>query len=1475
VATPAVLELLFKADTSGVESAATKTKGLIGGVVDSLGKIGLAGLGVGAIKGVFDSAAGSIGGLIAASEGLADAQARVSIVFSEYDKNAAKIAEDNAQVANSLGLTKEAYLSSVGALGDFVTNMGVGQEAAFNMATDLTELAPKLAAFAGVDTEQAMAALEKGVGGATRGLKEMGIAIDTDAISKLSDADKAVAIFDQIMQQSSGAVEAWAGNQADVEVSMQRISAAMDDAKAAIGDRLLPAIAPLVEAMANALPGAIDAAMGVLDMLSPVFDGVVSAMEPVADAVGRFMEGFQNGADDGMMPFTSALSGVAEMLDGLIPEPIVEGIRNFAGAFEQAAEVLSGSKDEVSSYNPVVQSLGDIFVLVGQTIATWVDNAKAVFQDVQGAIGVLAEFFREKFELIRSKVDEAWAWLNENVFPIVAGIVDTVVEKVTELKDEFYDKFGSIQGFVQTVVDWFNTHVQPTLVAVFDRVMVVVGSVVTFFRDNLPAIQAIVSGVFDVIVGVIQTAFSIIKGVVEIGMAVFRGDWSAAWEAAKTMVSGAWDGIKKILGGLKDFLFGLGSIVLTEAGKIAQNIIDGLKGGLERGWSAVTGWIDDQIAKIPEGIKKILGVASPSKVMADIGENVTAGFRLGLAGMEEVIQWLHDTIAKSIGSKDVNSLEQVMRAVVAIRDTTQAVLDTIELLMADLPDTSAMADRFRSLIGGFEGVIEKMRQISLFADKDKLPEFGYQLSKWDVANVNAVSGALQSIAGLIKGLADAVKAASDIDNIDRSVFDKVKIAAEAVGAIAVELGKSFASSLGTEGAAKAAGAIASSIKAYADVLKTVADLKLGDIAEIAADGLDAVKVNAARLKDALFTSTEAFQAASDKALDHGVKAVEAFAAYVKAAADAFGTAGAFKLGDVTALTAADMVKYQANARVLIGALWQAAQAFVEASEKDLLKTERGVGAFVGMIQSAADALSAGKAAADALAEATEITSASITRHLVHLRDVVIPAVVGVVNGWGYTNAEAERMTERIETFAALMGAAVGAHDGIPRGKLETAIEIDKSALVRYLTRMRELIIPAVVEVVREWDMANDEAKEWSERVDVFAKLMAAVVGANEAIPHERSLIGMNINVANLTKHLTQFRDKYIPALDAVLQGWRMAEDVSKELLARAGSFLALMKAVTDAEGAIPKLAEKQAGYAEISADAFKAALLHVRDKLIPALDFVLQGFTYSEKVAADLLTRATAFTGMLDAIVKAYAAITSLSTEAPRTLSAGALDGFKASAVLLLDAMRDVMSEAGLSGEVAAARAAAADAVGAIAGAFGSVLDVVDQALSNPFGRIRATGQRGDTLRTNLKERVKASLTAAVQAIQEAAAGLSFTLPEGLADKMAALADAFRPILEIIEGLRGGIDLRALRQLAMAPGILAAGLSFQGGEINGSITGDTANVAGMTINLDVQPTLVPLTQTTENTINVNIGDRTIEKLSERVAQKLDIEIRKR
>jgi hypothetical protein len=63
----------------------------------------------------------------------------------------------------------------------------------------------------------------------------------------------------------------------------------------------------------------------------------------------------------------------------------------------------------------------------------------------------------------------------------------------------------------------------------------------------------------------------------------------------------------------------------------------GLQHGLRLAWDAVWNLIDWIGEQIPEWLKKALGIASPSKIMIDIGYNIGAGLAEGIESTAGII----------------------------------------------------------------------------------------------------------------------------------------------------------------------------------------------------------------------------------------------------------------------------------------------------------------------------------------------------------------------------------------------------------------------------------------------------------------------------------------------------------------------------------------------------------------------------------------------------------------------------------------------------------------------------------------------------------------------------------------------------------------------------------------------------------------------------------------------------------------------
>lgn len=482
------LAVRFTADTSGLEAGGTKATGVIGSIADKLGKLGLAGMGVGIVKDAVGAIAGSFGGLIEAAEAAGDAKARLDIVLGS---DLSAVVEDNASIANSLGMTKTAYLEAAGAASNYLVNLGVGKDAAAEMAVGLTDLAPKLAAFTGADPSAVTNALEKGIGGATRGLKELGIAIDTEAISKLPKAAQAAAIYDQILAQSGGAQQAWADNQGDVANSMARVSAAMDDAKAAIGEGLLPIIAPLAEKLADLASTAGDIVTPAMDYLKAVFSGdwgqgasesfakleeklgpfayaisgAVLAMDGIRQMFGALFSGDPVGAFDELGGVVSSLLQTVESLTGLNFDPIY----NFLFGDEGGTGAWNAAYDTLEKVVDVVGRLAGAFKTGFADAGGGLDGIFGGLMEIAASLGVNEDTLANASKMYRTFMDEAGA--------AISGIVGFVKDKLIPIFLEFGGKVMSAIGGI----DWAG----------------IIGSLVSAFNNARPGIEAFIAALVE------------------------------------------------------------------------------------------------------------------------------------------------------------------------------------------------------------------------------------------------------------------------------------------------------------------------------------------------------------------------------------------------------------------------------------------------------------------------------------------------------------------------------------------------------------------------------------------------------------------------------------------------------------------------------------------------------------------------------------------------------------------------------------------------------------------------------------------------------------------------------------------------------------------------------------------------------------------------------------------------------------------
>lgn len=159
------------------------------------------------------------------------------------------------------------------------------------------------------------------------------------------------------------------------------------------------------------------------------------------------------------------------------------------------------------------------------------------------------------------------------------------------------------------------------------------GPVLSLVGSGLAAVGKVIAGVFAVTLGIAAGALAVViagfgamLGAITAVVTVVGGALSSAWSALSSGASAAWEALKSAPASALAYLLSLPGQIAS----VGADIIAGLVNGITSNAGAI---LQALIAPIQGGIsavKSLLGIASPSKVFAGIGENTAAGFEAGV-----------------------------------------------------------------------------------------------------------------------------------------------------------------------------------------------------------------------------------------------------------------------------------------------------------------------------------------------------------------------------------------------------------------------------------------------------------------------------------------------------------------------------------------------------------------------------------------------------------------------------------------------------------------------------------------------------------------------------------------------------------------------------------------------------------------------------------------------------------------------------
>ena len=361
------------------------------------------------------------------------------------------------------------------------------------------------------------------------------------------------------------------------------------------------------------------------------FDDVMQRTEAQTEGIGRqlavtFLPGLQK-AGAGISEFlnivTNALKdgiqpGDVKTIGAWISGKLVEGLKNIRQYLPQVIKLVSGMLSEAAGV--VVSTLPTILPVL----------MEGAFQLIEGLIGGITANVQPLADMVATMATQLTLFILQNLPTLIAAaaqilvaiatgiaanlptLIPAVVSAVMEIANALISNVGLLIPAALQIIVALIQGLAAALPQLISYLPTIVTTITTTLISNLPLL---LDAAWQIILalgqGLIAALPELVKAVPEIIAAIvgaLGGLMKQLWDAGGNIVKGIWAGIQKASAWFK------------------QQVTNFFKG-------------------IIDGVKKVLGIKSPSKVFAGIGENMALGLGKGFTA---AMQGVGRTIQKSI-----------------------------------------------------------------------------------------------------------------------------------------------------------------------------------------------------------------------------------------------------------------------------------------------------------------------------------------------------------------------------------------------------------------------------------------------------------------------------------------------------------------------------------------------------------------------------------------------------------------------------------------------------------------------------------------------------------------------------------------------------------------------------------------------------------------------------------------------------------
>lgn len=344
------------------------------------------------------------------------------------------------------------------------------------------------------------------------------------------------------------------------------------------------------------------------------------------DGVSRLTTAFrENGLSGAMSELGTILSDGLSMIMSMLPQMAEAGVGLLTALVQGIVDNLPIALD--GAVQIVTTLATGLSTGIPQLLVKIPEIIMALLSSLQEQLPTIAQAGIEMLQNLADGFASNIPSLLEQILPMILSFTETLRANFGQIIDAGIDLILKlVDGFIEGL---------PTLIA---YIPTIITNITGLINDNLPKIIAAgVTIIGKLVVGLIQAIPTIIANLPQIINAIVNTFTAFNWiNLGKSIITGLGNGLKSMVSFVKnigsqliDAIKGGFSKLPSEMLNIGKNIVQGVWNGIK----GMIGWFTSQVrnffSSIVSSVKNALGIHSPSKVFAGIGEYMAEGLGAG------------------------------------------------------------------------------------------------------------------------------------------------------------------------------------------------------------------------------------------------------------------------------------------------------------------------------------------------------------------------------------------------------------------------------------------------------------------------------------------------------------------------------------------------------------------------------------------------------------------------------------------------------------------------------------------------------------------------------------------------------------------------------------------------------------------------------------------------------------------------------